>query len=186
MNSIDSLNSSLFFSAAAVNAKQIQKEQENSKIKKDKKKIFSSMLEKNQEMESLVSAGLPPQIAGLSLEDAVVYLKDAVDIAGDELSEKINNASIAKFRQAVGQFLKFVEKNAYDISTRKRLGKTKVKGISPYFSEVRDRDPYVQINIVNKKLAELTEMILQNHADKLKVLAQVDEIKGMIVDFFAI
>jgi len=44
----------------------------------------------------------------------------------------------------------------------------------------------VQINIVNKKLTELTQMILQNHAEKLKVLAQVDEIKGMIVDFFAI
>ncbi len=186
MNSIDPLNSSLLFSTTALNAKNVQKEQEQSKVKNNKKKIFSSILEKQQEIENLANAGLPPQIAGLSLEEAVVYLKDAIDMAGDELSDKMDNASIVKFRQAVGQFLKFVEKNAYEISTRKRIGKARVRGISPFFSDVRDKDPYVQINIVNKKLTELTQMILQNHAEKLKVLAQVDEIKGMIVDFFAI
>ena len=47
------------------------------------------------------------------------------------------------------------------------------------------RDPLFQVRVVNEKLAELTAMVMQNHADKIKMLSKVEEIKGLLVDFLA-
>ena len=57
MNSIDSLNSALFFTASSVAAKEAQKEQQKSKIDKTKKSAFAIAVEKNQEINELVQAG---------------------------------------------------------------------------------------------------------------------------------
>ena len=54
-----------------------------------------------------------------------------------------------------------------------------------YFSEKRPKDPYVQLRVVDEKLNELATMVLQNYNDKIQMLAKVDEIKGLLVDFFA-
>lgn len=187
MSSIDPLSSSLYFSAAANVAKETQKQKKkesDSKIEKTKKSFFS-MVQQNQEIEELSEAGLPPELVGLSSEDAIVFLKDSIDIAGDELIENMNADTFAKFRKSVSQFLKFIEKNNYEVEKNKRFGRERIyKGTSPFFAEKRSPDPYVQIKIVDKKIDELATMILQNHSDKLQMLSKVDEIKGLIVDFF--
>jgi uncharacterized protein YaaR (DUF327 family) len=43
----------------------------------------------------------------------------------------------------------------------------------------------VQLRVVDEKLNELATMVLQNYNDKIQMLAKVDEIKGLLVDFFA-
>ena len=43
----------------------------------------------------------------------------------------------------------------------------------------------MQVQVVNRRLDELATMILQNHTDRIQMLTKVDEIKGLIVDFFA-
>lgn len=183
MNGIDSLNSSaLYFSAAQAASKKLQSEQE--KVKTNKAKTsFSDMVGKQEEALQLASLGLPVEIAGLSVEDAVVYLKDAVDEAGDKLSEQFNDVNVASFKKAVSQFIKYVEKNNYEIKSRKRFGLSHKKTV--YFEEKRPRDPLFQVRVVNEKLAELTAMVMQNHADKIKMLSKVEEIKGLLVDFLA-
>ena len=86
----------------------------------------------------------------------------------------------------LSQFLKYIEKNNYEVIKTKRFGREVVhRGVSPFFSERRKADPYVQVQVVNRRLDELAAMILQNHSDKMQMLAKVDEIKGLIVDFFA-
>lgn len=184
MNGVDSLNnSSLFFAASSVAAKKTKEEQEKKKAQKTKKSSFSDMFQKKEEELSLANAGLPVEIAGLSLEESVNYLKDAVDLAADALSEQINEVNVAAFRKSVSQFVKYVEKNNYEIKSKKRLGVSHRKSV--YFEERKPRDPLIQVRVIDKKLDELTAMVLQSHTDKLKLLSKVDEIKGLLVDFLA-
>lgn len=186
MSSIDQLSSSMYFSAAATVSRETQKQKGSTKTDKTKKTLFSSMVEKQQEIEELASAGLPPELAGLSDEEAVSFLKDAVDVAGDELEENMTAENFAKFRRSVSQFLKYIEKNNYEVAKIKRFGRERMyRGTSPFFAEKRKPEPYVQVQVVNKRLDELATMILQNHTERIEMLAKVDEIKGLIVDFFA-
>ena len=55
-----------------------------------------------------------------------------------------------------------------------------------YFEEVRPKDPYYQIHVINTELDKLATMVLQNHSDKLALMSKVDEIKGLVVDFLAV
>ncbi len=183
MSAIDPLSASLYFSAAATASRDAQKNAGKEKIQKQGKSRFSSLLEKNQEIDNLVNAGLPPEIAGLSVEDAVVYLKDALDSAADKLTDFASEENFCEFRRTVSQFLRYVQKNNYEVSKIKRFGKRHVKGV--FFEETRPRDPYFQIHVIDTKLDELAAMVLQNHGEKLALLTKVDEIKGLIVDFLA-
>ncbi|MEE0885513.1 MAG: YaaR family protein [Treponema sp.] len=183
MGEFDVLNSSLYFSAASAASQKAQKEQSKLKSEKAKKSSFENIMKKEEELVELANAGLPVEIAGLSLEEAVVYLKDAVDMAADKLSDSANEKNIATFRKAVGQFIKYIEKNNYEIKSRKRLGVSHRKSV--YFEEKRPVDPLFQVRVIDKKLDELALMVLQNHADKLNLLSKIEEIKGLLVDFLA-
>ena len=190
MNTVDSLNSSMYFSAVAnvASATKEAKASEKGRVEK-KKSVFSSMVQKSVEIDELISAGLPPEIAGLSTEDAFVFLMDAVDIAGDALSESGTAENLTNFRKSVSHFLKFLERNNYETPKMKRHGREFVhRGPfrSPYFAEHKERpDPWVQVRIVNEELDKLSREFLEGHADKIQMLAKVNEIKGLLVDFFA-
>ena len=180
MNSIDPLSSSLYFSAVTNASKEATK---GKKVEKSNKTSFSSMVKKSQEVEELLSSGLPIEIAGMEIEEAVAFLKDSVDSAADKLSSEINAENFADFRMAVTNFVKYISKNNFEIDKTKRFGMTKKSTV--YFSEKRPKDPYVQRRVVDEKLNELATMVLQNYNDKIQMLAKVDEIKGLLVDFFA-
>lgn len=180
MNSIDPLSSSLYFSAVTNASKEATK---GKKVEKSNKTSFSSMVKKSQEVEELLSFGLPIEIAGMEIEEAVAFLKDSVDSAADKLSSEINAENFADFRMAVTNFVKYISKNNFEIDKTKRFGMTKKSTV--YFSEKRPKDPYVQLRVVDEKLNELATMVLQNYNDKIQMLAKVDEIKGLLVDFFA-
>lgn len=186
MPSIDPLSSSIYFSAAAAASKQVQKDQEKSKVTKTNRSSFASMMEKSAEMESLASAGLPPELAGLDTEQALVFLKDQIDMAADKLDDGFNMESFAAFRKSVSHLLKYVEKNNYKVEEFRRIKRKITVRKPPFFEELRDRDPFFQIHVIDERMNQLASMILQNHSDKLSMLAKVDEIKGMIVDFFAV
>jgi len=177
MNSVDPLNHSLYFSAAASASQQASAEaRKKEKASSAKHTSFSSILQKNTEEQELSAAGLPPEIAGLSEEESVVFLKDAVDKAGDDLTDSMTPESFAKYRTAISQFMRYVEKKSFDIDIHKRPGFNR-KG--------KPRDPAVQILVINKKLDMLASDLLYNHSDKLKLLAKLDEINGLLVDLLA-
>ena len=184
MSSMDVLNSSLYFSSVANASREAQKNQDKQKVDKTKKPAFSSMMQKSQEIQELASEGFPVEIAGMSVEEAVVFLKDAVDSSADKLNDFVSAENFAEFRKSVSSFLKYVEKNNYEISKKKRFGKSYKKGV--YFEEVRPKDPYYQIHVINTELDKLATMVMQNHSDKLALMSKVDEIKGLVVDFLAV
>ena len=85
MAQIDSLQSSLHLSSigtagAAANAGARSERTEKAQGKKTR---FASLVEQKTAEHKMISAGLPPEIAGMEFEDALVYLKDQADMASD-------------------------------------------------------------------------------------------------------
>jgi len=176
MNTVDPLNQSLYFTAvssAAGEAAREAKKKEKSGARQ-KAGIFSAMLKKNEEANELASAGLPVEIAGMSAEDAVVFLKDRVTTAGDKLVDSMSEDAFAEYRRAVSALMKYVVKYSFELEEfrmpNRRTKKEKV---------------VVQLRIVDEKLNDLASEILANQIDKLLILKRVEEIQGLLVDVLA-
>ncbi len=190
MAEISTLQSSaLYFSgvqsAASQQAKNAQKSEKSAK---NSKISFASSLKKAQEEKNLISEGLPPEIAGMSGEEAVIFLKDAVDIAGDELQRKQDRASIDRYREKVSQFIKFIVKNNYEVVVQQRKKFNPVTGkweIPISRKSGKPVDPRIQIRVINEKLNQFTSDFLYNHRKNLNMLARIEEINGLIVDLLA-
>lgn len=167
-----------YFIATQEAAKQ-QAKQRKLQVKAERlqRKSFSSALRKSQEEQSLASEGLPPDIAGMDEEAAVIFLKDAVDIAGDELKSDQTLAALQNYRMKVGQLMKYLVRNNFEVLEHKRYGRNRKTG--------KAADSYVQIKLINEKLDRLTSDMLYNHAKNLDLLSRVEEINGLIIDVLA-
>lgn len=194
MAEIDSLGTNYYY-AGVQNAsnEKIKKQQKKEEITGARKTKFSDLLHKTEEESTFSTNGLPPEIAGMSIDDAAIFLKDAVDNAGNALSEEINDENIKQFKTAVSQFISFVVSNNFEVSSHRkknRLGKdmlvpSRTNFFSNYSLPPHKIDPKYQIQIINEKLDALTRATLEGQMNNLKILAQVDEIKGLIVDLMS-
>ena len=155
---------------------QSKKNQKADGTEKVKGKTFFSSLEKAQQENQLVQEGLPPEIAGMNTEDAAVFLKDAADIAADELKDNPLPENYTKYKKKVSQFLKFMVKNNFDVTSRNR--KKSRTG--------RQLDPHKQIKVINEKLDELAQWFISSHKQAFKMLSKLEEIQGLIVDLMAV
>lgn len=195
MSEIDSVANNVYFSGVQnANTDSVRKNQKKEEINKTKKSKFSDLLTKKDKIEQEFSTvGLPPEISKMSLDEAAVFLKDAVDNAGNQLSEEISQENIKKFKTAVGQFVLFVIRNNYEISSKRKKNRfghdlivpSRTNFFSNYAIPPHVIDPKYQITVINKKLDELTQITLENQKDNIKILAQIDEIKGLIVDLMS-
>lgn len=183
MAGIEAINvQSLYFAAAQTAAKQKAKEtEEKKKSSSVRKSVFSSSLEKAQEEHSLASEGLPIELAGMTMEDAVIFLKDEVDVAGDNLAANPDLEQIENYRRKLSNFLKYVSRNNYEVLTYAR----KYKGRPLLEKKTGKPAYYVQIQVINEKLAQLTDDLIYNHRKNINILARVEEINGLIVDLMA-
>lgn len=195
MAEIDSLGTNYYYAgvqnASNNGVKRNNKADESSRVKKSR---FSDLLKTEKEAESEFAAqGLPPEIATMTIDEAAIFLKDAVDLAGNDLSEEITEENIQKFKTAVTQFITFVINNNFEVSSKRkknRLGKdmmvpSRTNFFSDYSLPPHKIDPRYQINTINEKLDALARMTLDTQMDNLKLLAKVDEIKGLIVDLIS-
>ncbi|MBR6078941.1 MAG: YaaR family protein [Treponema sp.] len=175
MEGVDALNSGLYFNAAQATANEAARQaQKKNKTEKPKKSIFSSAFEKAQAEHQLISEGLPPEIAGMSMEEAVVYLKDAADIAAEKLKSSQMPDVFADYRKKVSQFMKYIVKNNFNVVHHTRAPK---RG--------RKMAPQTQIVIINQKLDEMAQWLLHSHAETLQMLAKIEEVNGLLVDLMA-
>ncbi len=174
MDAITVSSQSLYFQAAQSAgqnaARQAQKSEKTPRLS------FAASLKKSKEEAELLADGFPPEIAGMDLENAVVFLKDAADVAGDALKEKQNSETISNYRTKIGQFLKFVERNNFEVLEKRRFGRNR-RG--------RTLPPYHQIRVINQKLDNLATDMLYNHSRNLNILARIEELNGLIVDLLA-
>ncbi len=195
MAEIDSIGNNSYFAGVqnTLNST-IKKNQKKEEINKTKKSSFANLLSKKEEIEPEFSvAGLPPEISAMTLDEAAIFLKDAVDNAGNNLSEEVNQENIQNFKKAVSQFILFVVRNNYEVSSKRkknRMGRdlivpSRTNFFSNYAIPPHVIDPKYQVTVINKKLDELTQATLETQKDNLKILSQINEIKGLIVDLIS-
>ncbi len=189
MSEIDSLGSNMFYSGVQNSTNEALKKRKNEKSSGTKRTKFGELLKSSSEQEpSFVSKGLPPEINGMSFDEAAIYLKDAVDMAGNVLEQEINNENIQNFKKAVSQFITFVVENNFEVvskQSRRKVIVSPVNFFSTYNTKGHLADPKVQINVINEKLDLLAQSMLDDQKNNLKILQQVDEIKGLIVDLMS-
>ena len=166
VDSVGFQNQSLYFAAAQSASQQLAK-QESKKTGKSvfSKVSFADTLKKSKEEAQLIADGLPPEIAGMDSEDAIVFLKDAADMASDNLKEKQTPETIENYRTKIGQFLKFMARNNFEVIEKRRFGRNR-RG--------RALAPYYQIQVINQKMNNLTSDMLYNHSRNLNLLARIE------------
>lgn len=184
MSDINPLGASTYYGGLQSATSQAAKDQKKEKINSTGKIKFSELLKsKSENVSESDLVGFPPEIADLSIEDAAVFLKDAVDIAGDKVSENASTENLMDFKKSVQQFVKFVVLNNYEVIKKNKRGlSAPMQYFSTYNTKKRPKDPRVIIPTINQKLDALTRGMLLNQKNNLMLLAQINEIKGLIVD----
>lgn len=200
MAEIDSLGANYYYSGVqnATNEaiKRNTRKEEIEKAGNSKRVNFGKLLKGEETEDSpFITEGLslPPEVSAMSIDDAAVYLADAVSMAGNALSENLTQENLEQFKTSVKQFITFVVNNNFEVNNHKQQLRPKKGKLPPsrlfYFSEYNVRpkttDTRFKIDVINKKLDELARETLSNQAENLKILAQVNEIKGLIVDLMS-
>ncbi|MCF0241799.1 MAG: DUF327 family protein [Treponema sp.] len=180
---------------AGINQLKNQKTEKTKDTGNIRKSRFSEALKKKEAETELEAKGLPPEIQNMSLDEAAIYLKDAVDLAGNELSSKLSMENLGKFKKAIRQFLMFVEENNFTanitvdrrVQIARKLNRIEptnppVHVFSTYNNVPRTIPPSVTISVINEKLDQITRDMLQTQSDNLKILNNINELKGLVVD----
>ena len=196
MAEVDSLGTNYYYSgvqnASNEAIKRNTKKEEVNKAGKAKKLDFGKLLHSEEVTEpQFIAEGLPPEVVNMSLDDAAVYLADAVSMAGNAFSDEQSQENLEAFKKSVSQFIRFVVVNNYDVNIRQkktRPGKaapSRLFFFSDYSVPPTKGKPRVSIKVINEKLDALARETLSNQSNNLKLLVQVNEIKGLIVDLMS-
>ena len=196
MAEIDSLGSNYYYSgvqnASNEAIKRNTKKEEVRKSESSKKLDFGKLL-RGEEVEEpqFIAEGLPPEVKTMSIDDAAVYLADAVSLAGNDFSSSQNPENLERFKTAVSQFIRFVVVNNFSVNNinspkkRKQQQPPRLFVFSDYSLPPGKPRQKVTIEVINQKLDALARETLSNQSENLKILAQVNEIKGLIVDLMS-
>jgi len=183
MSDINPLGASAYYGGLQGATSQAAKENKKEKIDKSGRVKFSELLKSKNHAENVQDTEFPPEIADMSIEDAAVFLRDAVDIAGNAVSSSATTENLMNFKKAVKQFIEFVVLNNYEVKTKSRRGSSQpMQYFSKYNTKLRPKDPRIIIPVINEKLDAMTRAMLMDHKNNLQLLAQVNEIKGLIID----
>ena len=190
MAEINPLNTNYYYAGVQNAASELNKEhkaEKSTKSQNTKRLNFKTLLQGNKDEELNAENSIFEKIAALPVEEAAVFLKDRVDIAGDKLSDSMSAENILEFQQSVRDFVKFVVENNFAVTTKQRKGIVPSAGnyFSTYQLPPHKKNPRVQIEVINQKLDNLTRYTLQNQQDRLIMLSKMNEIKGLIVDFMS-
>jgi len=186
MSDINPLGASTYYSGLQNATSQAAKEAKKEKTQASGKIKFSEILKSNSKSQAereAEAAGYPPEIANMSIEEAAVFLKDAVDQAGNLLSEAATSENIAKFRDSVRLLINYVVDNNYIEHKKNLKGFSKpMHYFSNYNQKQRPRDPRLIIETINQKLDSMVRDTLTLQTSNLKILERANEIKGLIID----
>lgn len=97
-------------------------------------------------------------------------LLDAVYEAGEKLKEKPILANVRQYRQAVKAFMNYAV-NCIFKAEEKVSGFTIVK-----------RKKFILVSVVDQKLQELAEEVLDRQRQQFDILDAIDQINGLLVD----
>lgn len=135
---------------------------------------FSRLLEKAEHQvdiqnESQIGTYSDRNLDSIAFEQAL----DNVFLIGEELKKDHGLHKLADYKKAVRQFLGIVLQKAYK--------HTQIKGaVNPRTMLQRE---YSLIQVVDERLERLALAVLNEQSEILSILARVDEIRGLLVDY---
>jgi uncharacterized protein YaaR (DUF327 family) len=174
MPEIDSLNAAYFLAGQSEQARELAKQRKNASAK-PAKGLFSSLLE-NKQSESQ-GLEIPPEFAKLPLEEAIVQLKDALDLAGDMLKESPSAERFVAYKKTVKNFVSYVINKNYAVEKNTLAVRSREHGVLS-----KKEKQLVLVKTIDEKLDRLAQEVLAVHADKLNLLAKIEEINGIVID----
>jgi uncharacterized protein YaaR (DUF327 family) len=117
-------------------------------------------------------------------EETLNLLMDDVRSTGDVLLSRPLPEEIMRYKQAVRNFINYVVQNAYALEHEEgipRFLKPGYKGPRGT-DESKSRKHYTKIQVIDKKLEDLAAMLLSGQRNQMKVLAGLEEIRGLLID----
>jgi uncharacterized protein YaaR (DUF327 family) len=176
MPDIDPLATSYFY------APQSEKERGSAKKRREvsskpRAGLFSSLIEKSRTGETAQGIGIPAEVAGLSDEDAVVALKDELDVTGDALKNSPTARNFSAYKGAVKNFVSYLVNKNYEVRSDSITRRVKEQGVW-----IEKPKTLVLVKAIDEKLDRLAQDVLSNHADRLALLEKIEEINGLVID----
>lgn len=172
---IDPIQSSLHFSAINTNNPTAEKSKKKTNV------VASRFLDlvKQEERENSPenTKDLAQEIKGMTSQEAVVHLKDKVDIAGDKLKSVPTPDTFLEYKKALSNFVQYVLQQSYEVE--KTTQEIKASRHNNYRKQTKE---YVVVRVIDEKLDQLASELLFNHKDKIGLANRIDEISGILVD----
>ncbi len=126
---------------------------------------FGRMVEEAEESGS-ADVGSDGEAPG----EGLAQLLDEVFAAGDQLKSSPTLDSVRGYRQQVKRFLRWVVERMVDVEET-------TSGVN-----IMKRKRFTLVRVIDEKLEGLAASVLSTQREQLDILAQVDEINGMLVD----
>jgi len=93
-----------------------------------------------------------------------------IDRQGKRLAERVDISEFAKYRKLIKNFVDYVVSNSYDFNKESSFG---ARGRHRIFATVKT---------IDGKLDAMAKEILSGQADNIKILDEIGEIRGLILD----
>lgn len=113
-----------------------------------------------------------PDLAPSELPERLEDLMAELDRQGRRLQERPVLEELARYKALVKEFLERTVKKAFQASTRTVGGRLS-----------RQRS-YQIVEVVDKKLSELTLVVLDKERKNIDLAAKLDEIRGLLLDLY--
>ncbi|MCG0275080.1 MAG: YaaR family protein [Thermosediminibacteraceae bacterium] len=97
----------------------------------------------------------------------------SIEEQGKRLAKTMSLGDLKRYKEMLARFLKYCLEAGLELKEEK------------FFSQNGRQKVLAAVKIVDKKLLELTELVLSQSADAVRILAIVDEIRGLLLDLYA-
>jgi uncharacterized protein YaaR (DUF327 family) len=140
------------------------------------KKTRKKESQKVGRFSSLIKSITAKNGAGVSFDEAeerverLEELMDEITELGDVLVNTPTLDNVKRYRERVKQFLKYIVDHVLDVQE-------KISG-----ANIRKRKKYMLINMVDKKLEDLSKEFLNRQSPQIDILSRIDEINGLLID----
>ena len=136
------------------------------KKEKSARKTFSELVESAAEGESALAGDFDGEERRRSLEE----LLDGVFASGEQLKKAPTVDRIKEYRQKVKAFVKYAVERSISVEER-------TSG-----ANILKRKRFTLVKVIDTRLEELAASVLSSQKEQLSILAQIDEINGLLVD----
>ena len=105
-----------------------------------------------------------------SLSEGLNALLEELDDRGEQLKRRPTFDELVNYKHAVRKFLSYIINNGYEV--QEKIG-----------GSLRRQKVYLITKKIDQSLEDLAALVMSKQADKIKIAAKIDEIRGMLFDF---